>query len=282
MSKKYIFIIVFFLFIFDFFIWNEIIFATPNENTELYFLNVGQGDSELIVFQNNIKILIDGGPTNKATAELSSIISPFNRYIDLLILTHPESDHFNGLIDIIKRYKIGVFIFNGETKSSNGFNDLENIIQKNKIKTIVLSEGDKIKYLENYFDVLSPSKNLISGATNENSLVLKLSSQNLKVLFTADIGEKVENKLIQKYGNYLKTDILKVAHHGSKYSSSKNFLTLVLPKISIFEVGKNSYGHPSDSIIKQLKNLGSEILRTDQNGTIKISADLEKLNIYTR
>jgi len=280
MVKNLIFIILLFLIVFDFFIWAEIIFGGPNKNTELYFLNVGQGDGELVVWPNNVKTLIDAGPTNKAAAEFSYLFSPFNRYIDLVILTHPELDHFGGLIDIMKRYQIGAFIFNGETKDSNGFNDLEKIIQENKIKTIILFEGDKIKYLENYFDVLSPSKNLSSGDTNENGLVLKLTSQNLKALFTADIGEKTEKDLIRKYGNYLKADILKVAHHGSKFSSSENFLAMVSPKISIFEVGKNSYGHPNNGVIERLKNLGSKIFRTDENGTIKISVDSGKINIY--
>ncbi len=180
----------------------------------------------------------------------------------------------------MKRYKVGAFIFNGATKDSNGFNDLGKIIKENKIKTIVLSEGDKIKYLENYFDVLSPSKDTASGATNEDGLVLKLNSQNLKALLTADIGEKTEKDLIRKYGDYLKADILKVAHHGSKFSSSENFLAMVLPKISVFEVGKNSYGHPNDGVIDRLKNLGSKIFRTDENGTIKISVDSGKINIY--
>lgn len=282
MPKNYIFIIILFLIVFDFLIWAEIAFGGPNENTELYFLNVGQGDGELVVWPNDVKILIDAGPANKTAAEFSFLFSPFNRYIDLIILTHPELDHFGGLIDIIKRYKIGAFIFNGEIKDSNGFGDLEKIIQENKIKTIILSESDKIKYLENYFDVLSPSKDLSSGATNEDGLVLKLNSQNLKALFTADIGEKTEQNLIRKYGDYLKADILKVAHHGSKFSSSENFLAMVSPKISVFEVGKNSYGHPNDGVMERLKNLGSKIFRTDQNGTIKISADSGKLNIFTK
>ncbi|MFA5099204.1 MAG: MBL fold metallo-hydrolase [Candidatus Paceibacterota bacterium] len=280
MSKNSIIIIILFLIVFDIFIWAEIFLNKPDKNTELYFLNVGQGDGELIVFPNNIKTLIDAGQANKAAEEFSYLFSPFNRYIDLVILTHPEIDHFGGLIDIMKRYKVGAFIFNGETKDSNGFSDLEKIIQENKIKTVVLSGGDKIKYLENYFDVLSPLKDSNSAATNENGLVLKLNSQNLKTLFAADIGEKTETDLIKKYGDYLKSDILKVAHHGSKFSSSDKFLAMVLPKISVFEVGKNSYGHPNDGVIERLKNLNSKIFRTDQDGTVKISSDSGKINIY--
>ncbi len=282
MPKKYIFIIILFLVIFDFFIWGEIFFGGPNKNTELYFLNVGQGDSELIVFQNGVKILIDGGPTNKVSTELSSLISPFNHYIDIIILTHPESDHFSGLIDTVKRYKVGAFIFNGENKNSNNFDDLKKVLEKNSTKIITIAEGDKIKYLENRFETLSPNINSNLTSTNENSLVLKLISQNLKALFTADIGEKTEKYLIQKYGDYLQADILKVGHHGSKFSSSENFLAMVLPKISVFEVGKNSYGHPNEGVIERLKNLGSKILRTDQNGTIKIFVDSRKLNVYNK
>jgi len=282
MPKSSIFIVVAFLIIFDFIIWVEIFLGGPAKNAALYFLNVGQGDSELISFQNNIKILIDGGPGGAAAKEISSLVSPFRRYIDLIVLTHAETDHFGGLIDIMKRYKVGAFIYNGIAKNSNGFGDIQKLLEENKTQTIILSEGDKIKYLDNNFDILSPGLNMSSVATNENALVLKLNSKNFNALFTADIGEKTETDLIKKYGGYLRSDILKVGHHGSKFSSTQNFLALVAPKISIFEVGKNSYGHPNPGVVERLANLGSQIFRTDQNGTIKISVDLNKINIYDK
>jgi len=255
MPKSLIFIVISSLIAFDIFIWLQIFSGGPAKNTQLYFLDVGQGDSELIVFQNNVKALIDGGPVNKAAAELSQIVSPFSRYIDIAVLTHPETDHFGGLIDILKRYKVGVFIFNGETKNSNGFNDLEKILKENNAKVVALSEGDKIKYLENRFEALSPGASQNSTATNEKGLVLKLFSQDFTALFTADIGEKAEAELVKKYGDYLKADILKVGHHGSKFSSTENFLAMVLPKISIFEVGKNSYGHPNENVLTDRKSV---------------------------
>ena len=276
---SWIILSVLFLVIFDVFVWGQIVFGSPNENLEAYFLDVGQGDSELIVLPGNIKILIDGGPNNKILKELSSVLKPTDRYIDLVILSHPELDHFSGLIDVLRRYKVGVFISNGRRGNAPAFQDLEKTIKENKIAAVVLAENDKIKYLKNRFDILSPSKNLLQSAElNDTTIVMKLENEEVKILFTGDISKNIEDFLIKNRD--LSADVLKVSHHGSKFSTGREFLAEAAPKISVIEVGKNSYGHPTAETLNGLALIGAQIFRTDKNGTIKLIIDNQQISIF--
>lgn len=269
---NWVILIILFLIIFDIFVWQQVVFGGVNKNPEVYFLDVGQGDSEMAILPGRVKVLIDSGPDNKILDELSQILKPTDRYIDLIILSHPQLDHFGGLIDVLKRYQIGAFIFNGRRGESSAFQDLEKIIKENKIPVIILAEGDKIKYAENRFDVLSPSKeSLKSYELNDTTLVLKLESQGAKILFTGDITQKIEDELVAKYD--IDIDVLKISHHGSKFSSSEEFLKETSPKISVIEVGKNSYGHPTKKVLGNLASIGSQVFRTDKNGTVKLVID---------
>jgi competence protein ComEC len=278
-KKNYLEIIIFCLFTLDVFIWSHILFVKNVSGETLYFFEVGQGDSQMISL-DNVQILIDGGPNSKILNELPKALSIGDRYIDLIILSHPQLDHFGGLIDVLKNYKIGMFISNGLKGTSGAYQELENLIAQNKIKYLVLSEGDRIKYKDYILDVLAPSdKNLASKEVNDTGLVLKFSSPKLKALYTADIGFDVEKELSKKYN--LKADLLKVAHHGSKYSSSKEFLSAVNSKISLIQVGQNSYGHPTKEVLDRLAFIGSAVYRTDINGTIKLNFANNFLNILT-
>ncbi len=280
-SDNWFILLILFLVIFDGFVWYQILFARPNQNAELYFLDVGQGDGELIVLSNNVKILIDGGPNNKILEELNYVSRPTDRYIDLVILSHPQADHFGGLIDVLKRYKVGAFISPGRSGLAQSFKDLEKIIQENKIPTIALGEGDKINYLNAHFDILLPSLNLLQSAEpNDWGLAIKITSGGTKALFAGDIDSKTEESLALKHD--LDIDVLKVNHHGSRFSSSKNFLEKITPKIAVIEVGRNSYGHPAEQTLKNLASVGSQIFRTDRDGTIKLLINNQKIAIFTR
>jgi len=241
----------------------------PSDNLNIYFLSVGQGDSELVILPGGVKILIDAGPDNKVIGELDSILRPTERYIDLVIVSHPQADHFNGFIDVLKHYQVGAFIHNGRAGAAQSWKELAQTVKENKIPAVALAAGDKINYLESKLDILSPNENFInSKELNDTVLVALLQSQSAKVLFTGDVGKKIEDYLINKLD--FKVDVLKVAHHGSKYSSGREFLAAILPKISVIEVGKNSYGHPTEEVLNRLAAVGAAIYRTDRDGTIKM------------
>jgi competence protein ComEC len=276
---NWVILIILFFVIFDIFIWTQIVFGGPNKNTEIYFLDVGQGDSELVVLPGKVRMLIDAGPNKKVLDELADVLPPYDRYIDIVALSHPQLDHFGGLIDVLKRYEVGAFIYNGRRGEIAAFGDLEKIINKKKIPAIVLEEKDKIKYQDSRFDILSPSGGLLSSAElNDTTLVMRLLSQGVKILFTGDIDSKIEESLAQRYD--LDIDVLKVSHHGSKFSSSEEFLKIATPLISVIGVGKNSYGHPAKQALSRLASVGSQIFRTDKDGTIKLEINSGQINIF--
>ncbi|MDI6733915.1 MAG: MBL fold metallo-hydrolase [Patescibacteria group bacterium] len=265
----------------DIFIYSQI-FAldSGNKNLELYFLNVGQGDSELVVLPGGVKVLIDGGPLNSKVLEgLSKALPVGERYIDLVILSHPEIDHFGGLIDVVRRYKIGAFIWNGEQGEARAFQDLKSILVKNDIETIALGVGDSISYQNSHLNVLSPHQKLLkSKSVNEKTLVLLLSSNNSRTVFAGDINEKIEKQIVAQFDS--RVDVLKVAHHGSKFSSSANFLSALRPKIAVIEVGKNSYGHPAKTVLDRLAEVGARVFRTDENGTTKLTINNGSIKVF--
>lgn len=269
MKSKSIILVVIALLTLDILVWRTIIFAESSDNLEIYFLAVGQGDSELVILPGGVKILIDGGPNNKILDDLATIFRQTDRYIDLVINSHPHPDHFIGLIDILKNYKVGAFIYNGRDGGIPAWQELLKTADKNKVPVVVLAADDKIHYQDNEFDILSPDKNFInSDDLNDTSLVAFLKSQNSKTLFVGDIGVKPEKYLADKFD--IKADILKVGHHGSKYSSSQNFLAETSPQIVGIEVGKNTYGHPTKEALSRMALIGAQIYRTDTDGTIKI------------
>lgn len=253
-------------------IWISALISTKSGIGAVYFLNVGQGDSELVVFPSGVKLLIDGGPPNgKVEQELSRAIGSFDRYIDLVMLSHPQTDHFGGLVRLFNDYRIGAFLTNGDVSEDSAYVSLVNNVQKKNIKNISVSAGDVIRQGDASFRVLWPlaidTRNTKKEDPNDRAIIGKLSMDGGTVLFTGDIGKNVENALTYLGG---KIDVLKVAHHGSKNSSGESFISLIEPKIAVIEVGKNSYGHPSPDVIRRLTNGGVSIFRTDTDGTVKI------------
>lgn len=278
--KNRVIVIILVIVALDIFVYWQIFAANfQNHDLRLYFFNVGQGDSELAVLPGGVKILIDGGPPNgKILEELGKILPPADRYFDIIVISHPQLDHFGGLIEVLKRYQVGMVIHNGRSGPISAFETLKETIGENGIKTLRLAAGDKIRYRDSIISVLSPDNILVGDKElNDTSLVLELDSKNTKALFTGDIGSKAEDNLADILTSDI--DILKVAHHGSKFSSTANFLKAVRPKLAIIEVGKNSYGHPTKETLSRLNAVGAKIYRTDQNGTVKLVIDGENIKI---
>ena len=263
--KKHIVIIVVGLVMLDILAWGDIILGTFGKRLELYFFDVGQGDSEMIVMPGNVKLMIDGGPDNgKAVEQIDNIMPWHDRYIDLVMISHAELDHFGGLLDVLKRYKVGAFIYNGKGNNSESFKELAVIIKERNIPVIVVGEGDSIAYASSTVDIVSAG----GASRNEGAIVAKFTGGGASALYTGDIGEETELQLAKEKN--IKADVLKIAHHGSKFSSNKRFLEAVDPKITVIEVGKNSYGHPTDIVLERIKQLGARLFRTDMNGMVRL------------
>lgn len=261
------------------FIWQAIIFGGGAINPELYFLNVGQGDSQLINFPGDVQVLIDGGRGPQVLNELAKILPSQDRYLDLVVVTHPDFDHYGGLIDVLKTYQVGAVITSDLPDKAAAYQDFVKVIKENNIPEINLHAGDKISYQNSRFDVLAPSKRELSAkAVNDTGIVLLLQSGGLRALYTADISAAKELDLLKH--RQLAAQVLKVSHHGSKYSSDPEFLKAVQPKVAVIGVGKNKYGHPTPQVLSRLADVGSAVLRTDESGTIKLILDNGVLKLY--
>ncbi len=240
-----------------------------------YFFDVGQGDSELLNF-GPVQILIDGGPPNgKAVQSIERALGMEDRYLDLAILTHPHLDHFGGLIDVMNRYSVGTFITNGTVNTAPAYNNLQK-------PDMTIGEGDSITYGDYKLSVLGPNKTERDNPDpNKASIVMILTGPDTNILYESDAHEENETRLRKKYK--LKADVLKVSHHGSRFSSSAAFLKEVKPKVAIIEVGKNSYGHPAPAVLERLTNANANIktYTTLDHGMIKIVPKNKALKIFT-
>lgn len=241
------------------------------------FLSVGQGDASLISTSKGLTVLIDGGPNTDILRSLEKALGRDKR-LDIVILTHPHSDHYGGLIDVLKAYNVGVVLTSGEKSSDPAFLEFIDLMNIKGVRSIGLSSGDKVFIDEAKIDVLSPFSDTELLDPNSSSLVVIIEENGAKFLFTGDIGQKEEKQLVQSFD--IKADVLKVPHHGSNGSSSESFLSEVRPDISVVEVGKNGYGMPRSEVLDRLRSVGSIVYRTDVDGSIRITPSDKGLKVF--
>lgn len=241
---------------------------------KVYFFDVGQGDSIFIKTPEGKDILIDGGPDSTVLEKLAEVMPFWDRYIDIVVLTHPHQDHIGGLFDILGRYKIDQILepdLISEPDNMAYFNKIvgqNGSTQEHGANNPVA--GDKIVLGQNLeMNFLYPlTLQLSEEDLNNTSLIFQLKYKDEKFLFVGDATSEVEAKILN---SNLDSDFLKVGHHGSRYSSSTEFLAKVTPLVSIISVGEgNSFGHPTKDTLDRLSVVGSRILRTDRNGSIEI------------
>lgn len=245
------------------------LFIYKNIPKDLYinFIDVGQGDSTLITTQYNKKILIDGGGSEFGSTFdvgektlLPYLLKKKIHKLDYVIISHFDSDHVGGILTILEELNVKQVLIPKQVEYSENYNEFLNIIKKRNIKVKIVGEGNTINLDKNtYLDILWPEeKQITDNVLNNNSMIVRLCYKSFTMLFTGDIEEIAEQKLLQKYENTekLTADILKVAHHGSKSSSITEFLEKVNPKIAVIGVGKNNkFGHPNAGVLDRLSML---------------------------
>lgn len=247
--------------------------AKQSDVLEINFFDVGQGDAIFIETGDGKQMLIDAGPSNVILDKLGKEIPFYDRYIDLVILTHPEYDHINGLIEVIKRYDVGAIITTGVVRDTNQYKEWVRIIEQKNIPIYIAQLGGQIELNKDIkLNILYPFDNLAGqevSNTNNSSIVGKLIYNDFELLLTGDIEKSVERKLVNSNID-LKADILKVAHHGSKTSSTEEFLKAVDSVLNIIQAGKdNKYGHPHQEVLERMAN----VFVTGQDGDIKLLTD---------
>ena len=244
---------------------------------KIYFLDVGQGDAMFMETPAGSQILIDGGPDRSVIRELGEVMPFYDRSVDMVISTHPDSDHVAGLIEILKRYEVSKILETGmkcDTPYCKAWDDFKNkenaeIFSASLGDTIFTEDGLKI-------EILSPFESIDGkefSKRNNEGLVFKVSYGDQSILFAADIESPIEKKLVLSKTS-LDSDFLKIAHHGSKTSSTEEFLRAVSPITAFIEVSRdNSYGHPSNEVTSRLENFSIPYYRTDIDGRIKLTLD---------
>jgi competence protein ComEC len=260
--------------------WLIVLELSRNRGLEVIFFDIGQGDSIFIETPKRHQVLIDGGPSSAILEKLDREMPFWDNTIDLIILTHPEKDHLRGLLDVLKRYRVENILWTGIVRDTAEFRQWQKEISEEKANIIIARAGQKIIASKAVLEILHPFENL-SGQelkdSNNTGVVCRLVFGENSFLFTADVYKSVESKLI-KNGASLDSDILKAGHHGSKTSTSNEFVEKVSPDVAVISAGKgNSYGHPE--VLDILENYGIRILRTDLQGDIKIISDGNKYAI---
>lgn len=268
---------------------NFIIYIFP-QKLRIFFIDVGQGDSTLIITPDKKTVLIDGGGSDSFDVG-EKVLLPYllDRRIlkiDYVLISHFDTDHCGGILTIMEKVKVKNIIISEQAEHSENYERFKKLMINKKIRLIEVKKGDKIKigrYSE--FKILFPPSRLLSeNPLNNNSIVAQFNYNNFKMLFTGDIEKLAEQQILKTEKAEIRADILKVAHHGSKTSSIPEFIKAVRPKIALIGVGKNNtFGHPNQQTIKNLENIKCRIYRTDLQGEIIIKIDQKgRMNVKSK
>ena len=249
----------------------------PDGRLHIYFLNVGQGDAMFIQTPNGSQILIDGGPDDKVLSELGRVMPFYDRSIDMIVSTHLDADHVAGLIEVLKRYSVDEIVESGMDCTTVYCKEWDRLKDAESAKDIFVHLSDYIVTEDGVeIAVLNPFRDINGqdfSKRNNEGVVLKLKYKNQSVLFTADIEASVEHKLVLS-GVDIDSDFLKVGHHGSRTSTTEEFLRKVSPVVAFIEVGAhNSYGHPTKDVLDRLESFSIPYYRTDIDGRIELILD---------
>lgn len=264
------------------------VFGYEGSKLSLIACDVGQGDAYLVQ-KGSIQILIDAGPGNRVVNCLSKYMPFWDRKIEVALMTHPQTDHFGGFIEVANLYDLGTFLTSGLDADSDEFTRLKQVLSGSQTEVVFVASGDRLRISDLYFDILWPSESKIGVATGDQdvlgiyssgddpntfSIVTVLHYKDFDAIFTGDIGPS-ESKQIAKFVNSeISYEYLKVPHHGSKNGLSLELLEVISPRIGVISAGKNnSYGHPHKQILDMLETRGVKVKRTDIEGDIVISSN---------
>ena len=248
---------------------------------QVHFIDVGQGDSTLIITPDKKTVLIDAGDEQHSSRTMGYIKSQGIEKLDLVIATHPDADHIGGMDKVIKNFDIGMFSMPLVSKDTKQYKEIKQELKNKKLKNKPLYTGDGLSVGKDVkLQILSPQKNRTYSDTNEYSIVARLSYKEVSFLFMADATMENEIAIINDFDD-IRADVLKLGHHGSSTSTSDYFLGKVNPSIGVISCGKNNkYGHPHKEVMNLLEKYNIIIFRTDKQGSIVLYSDGYK--IYSR
>lgn len=250
-------------------------FGQPTEVLTVTFLDVGQGDAILIETPDGVQMLIDGGPDGTVLRRLAHELPLFDRTLDIILGTHPDKDHIGGLVDVLKGYKVEQII----TTENTGETMVAGAFQKGlrgEGVPVTMARAGQVYQLgaSTTLTILAPKNNPSMLESNTASIVAKLSYGEIDFMLTGDAPGSIEEYVVSTYGDTLRSEVLKLGHHGSKTSSSEIFLNTVKPKFAVVSAGKdNSYGHPHKQVTDAVSARGIEIISTADSGSVTFITD---------
>ncbi len=251
-----------------------------------HVLDVGQGDAILIITPEKKAVLVDAGTSRSSETVLQALQKYNIEKLDLAVATHPHADHIGGMSKVLDTVPVKNFLDSGQPHPTATYEKMLATIKAKIGKLIVARAGQKFE-LDSGIQLLvlgpsSPMLEKVSGSDeNANSVILKLVYGNFQMLLTGDSEDETEERLLER-GVDLKAKVLKVAHHGSNYASTTEFLEKVTPEAAIISCGTdNDYGHPAPKTLKRLKQIGAKLYRTDLNGEITVVSDGKEYEIQT-
>ena len=254
-------------------------------NLHVHFLDIGQGDSTLIVTPSGRQVLVDGGPDSDLVSQvLADTLPGDDRSLDLVVMTHLDSDHSHGLLEVLDRYTVGAVLEGPRLHGGESGAEWDQRLQKRGIPAVEVRAGYAIHLGDGVeLTVLNPPSDRVFGDSNNDSIVLRLTYRDFSVLLAADIEEEAELALVSG-GRALPSTALKVGHHGSSTSTTQGFLDAVHPSIAVISAGQeNPYGHPASEVVERLQRAtGAEsVYRTDLLGSVEVVSDGSRVWVHT-
>ena len=261
-------------------IWTPVINSTSNDLT-VTFLDVGQGDSILVETPSGRQILIDGGRDNTVLKELSKAMSFWDRSIAVVIATHPDADHIAGLVEVLKRFKVDTYISPGVLHDTPATKALFRELERENATEILARRGQVYDFGDGVnISILFPDRDVEEFESNAASIILKVTYGENSFLLTGDSPKHIEKYLISLNPDELKANVLKAGHHGSKTSSDALFVGFTGPQYAVFSRGcDNSYGHPSEEVVRTFKDFGVETIDTCLKGSVVFKSDGKMVTI---
>ncbi|MSU55083.1 MAG: MBL fold metallo-hydrolase [Candidatus Taylorbacteria bacterium] len=261
-------------------IWYAVFREDRHGILTIAFLDIGQGDAIFVESPSGNQMLIDGGPPSGALLrEIGKMMPFYDHSIDMIMVSNPDKDHLGGFVELLNSYEVNFAVEPGTVGASSEARTLEKEIKDKKVKLYIAKRGEKIMLGGGaYFEVLFPDRDVSGVSTNDGSIVGRLVYGNTSIMFTGDSPQNVEQYLVLLDGKNLKSDVLKAGHHGSRTSSSEEFVGFVSPSYAVISDKKgNSYGHPHKETLETFDKFGIKVLRTDQVGTVVMKLDGEKI-----
>lgn len=244
---------------------------------EVHFIDVGQGDCELIIGEMGKTMLIDSGVEKMSDKVIGYISSLGIKKLDYVVATHPDSDHIGAMDKIVEHFDVDHFFMPTAVSKSSDYKELISVLGKKNLPSKALYSGDELQFDNANMKVLSPRMDKNYNDTNSYSIVIKLIYQNTSFMFTGDATMENESDIVDDFDD-ISCDVLKLAHHGSSTSTSEYFLKRANPKFAVISCGKNNkYRHPSKVVTKLLKKYETGIFRTDYQGSIVLKVKDHKL-----